>query len=139
MGRYRHPRTTQEKRQNQNCEYCRTKRRSHNLPEFWYDEIEKYTDRCWKSYRKTQYKIKTLPKKKKNSSSFAKSMSEKDHWCLNHKCRYCWNRFNKYRCKGCEERELNRKEYEKKELKKLQAQAALELKERQRQWDKKCY
>jgi len=88
MGIYRHPKTTQEKRQNQNCKYCRSKRKPQNLFD-WYDEIEKHTDRCWKSYRKTQYKIKTLSKKKKNSLSYSESMKKKDHWHLNHKCYWC--------------------------------------------------
>ena len=139
MGSFRRPRTQQEKKQNQNCEYCRPARRPHNLIDAW-DDDRKHTDKCWKNYRKTQYKVKALPKKKKNSSSFAKSMENKDHWHLNHRCRYwCQGRFSENKCKGCEERELNRKEYEQREFKKLQAQYALEQKERQREWNKECY
>jgi len=86
MGMFRQPRTRQEKRQNQNCEYCRPARRPHNLIDAWDDNLT-HTDKCWKRYRKTQYKIESLPKKKRDSSSFAKSMKRRDRWHLDHKCR----------------------------------------------------
>ena len=140
MGMFRHPRTQQEKRQNQNCEYCRPARRLNNLGLGIWDDFYKHTDRCWKSYRKTQYKVKTLTEKKRDSSSFAKSMKNRDHWHLDHKChRWCHRSFSENKCKGCEEREINRKEYERRESKKLRAQFALEQKENLRQWNKECY
>ena len=92
MGMFRHPKTGQEKRQNQNCEYCRPARRPHNLIDVWDDDIRQ-ADRCWKRYRKTQYKTKSIFKKKKDSSSFIKSIKKKDHWYLHHKlCYFRWGR-----------------------------------------------
>lgn len=54
---YRHMKTTQEKRANQNCIYVRAKRRSNNLPSQW-DDIYTATSRTWKSTRHTQYRQK---------------------------------------------------------------------------------
>lgn len=53
-GTYRHPKTTAEKRANQNTKYARAKRKGWNLP-CVYDDIPVYTSRCWKDKRKKQY------------------------------------------------------------------------------------
>jgi len=96
MGLFRHPRTTQEKRQNQDFrEFCRPARRPSNLPDAWEDYF-KHQDRCWKNYRKTQYKIKNN-KQKRNSFSYSESMAKRDHWHLEHK--WCNNEYG--RCNNC--------------------------------------
>lgn len=72
MGFLRHPRTTQERRANQEGPgerlgrrtWCRAKRRCHRLPNAW-DDMIIYNQKCWKKYRKTQYRpveaIEELP------------------------------------------------------------------------------
>lgn len=96
MGLFRHPRTTQEKRQNQDYrEFCRPSRCLKNLPS-WYDDFFKHQDRCWKNYRKVQYKIKN-PRKKKDSSFYGRSMAKRDHWHFEH--RRCKSQYN--RCNNC--------------------------------------
>ena len=54
-GWLRSQRTTAEKRANQQCEYVRAKRRPHNLADAW-DDKPTIKTRCWKDYRKTQYR-----------------------------------------------------------------------------------
>jgi hypothetical protein len=59
----RRPQTTQERRANQewrdyDWKFCRPARRDKRLPNAW-DDIVTHSDRCWKSHRKTQYKIVT--------------------------------------------------------------------------------
>lgn len=66
MGWLRHIRTTQELRANGKRDYIvvdgykvktRPKRNRANLPNAWWDILNKsWDDRCWKRYRKTQYK-----------------------------------------------------------------------------------
>jgi len=63
-------------------------------------------------------------------------MGKRDHWHLNHRCWFCWTKFNKDKCKGCEKRELNRQEYHSREMEKLHNQCLLEKQERNRQWNK---
>jgi hypothetical protein len=58
MGYFRHPRTTQERRASQDG-YGRPARNLKNLPNSW-DDIWAETSRCWKQYRKTQYKVKNI-------------------------------------------------------------------------------
>lgn len=56
MGFLRHPRTTSEKRANQDG-WCRGKRSTASLPDV-YDDICPATDghRSWKRHRRTQYR-----------------------------------------------------------------------------------
>ena len=63
-GWLRHPHTTQERRLSLRVgeEYevkVRGKRSFPNLPEAW-DDIIRYNQRCWKSFRPTQYKVKSV-------------------------------------------------------------------------------
>lgn len=51
---YRSPRTTQEKRNNQE-NWHRAKRSPCNLPDLW-DDIYAHKDNCWKSKRKKRYR-----------------------------------------------------------------------------------
>lgn len=105
MGWLRNPRTTQERRANQDG-YCRGRRSPHRLPSSW-DDILVQTERSWKRTRKTQYKVKSI-KVKKDSSRYAEHMSRRDHFWLNHKncswhrrrCNYCikhgiWDEYEK--------------------------------------------
>ena len=110
MSWLRHPKTTQERRANQDG-YARKKRCLHHLPSAW-DDIGRsdWRDRSWKRHRKTQYKVvDKFERKKKDSSKYAKSMAKRDHFCLDHKrcswkwgrCAYCikhgiWNEYDKY-------------------------------------------
>ena len=98
MSWLRHPRTTQERRASLDG-YCRPRRNIHNLPSAWEDipRGDLY-DRCWKRFRKTQYKaINKFSKPKKDSSKYALSMSKREHFFLDHKwCSYGWKR-----CKYC--------------------------------------
>jgi len=91
---FRHIKTTQERRASQDG-WGRPKRNLHNLPSAW-DDIPRHIDRCWKRYRKTQYKTKSV-KPKRSSRAYARSMSKRDHFDLNHK-RCCWSR---RRCSYC--------------------------------------
>ena len=50
----RRPRTTSEKRANQNSPYVRAKCRPHNLPDS-YDDIKINYQKNWKCKRNTQY------------------------------------------------------------------------------------
>lgn len=52
---YRNPKTTQEKRANQDREYVRGARLGRNLPSLWDDKPIPYR-KCWKDRRKTQYR-----------------------------------------------------------------------------------
>ena len=112
-GYFRHPKTLNEKKANQNWE-VRGRRMSKRLPSAWDDVWSKGT-RCWKKTRKTQYRVKSI-KPKKNSSKFGKSMAKRDHfhadhrWCRNkrNRCAYCvkhgfWDEYDRYR-----ERRYNR-------------------------------
>lgn len=64
MGYYRHPKTANEMRQ-YFAALCdedypvrvRGRRRPHRLPHAW-DDYYVHRERCWKRYRKTQYKQK---------------------------------------------------------------------------------
>lgn len=61
MGRflnYRVIRTTQERRANQEG-WCRGRRKPHRLPNAWND-YPMYAQRCWKKYRRTQYRAKDM-------------------------------------------------------------------------------
>ena len=91
MGFLRHPHTQQERREN--WEYVRPKRR--RLPTAW-DDFFKPEDRCWKRYRKTQYRVKDR-KPKKNSRRYGKAMSRRDHFHYEHR-RCSWSR---NRCDYC--------------------------------------
>lgn len=58
----RWPQTTQERRANQewrdvDFKWCRPARRPKRLPNAW-DDMMFHVDNCWKSHRKTQYKVK---------------------------------------------------------------------------------
>lgn len=56
-GYFRAPKTTNEKRQRQNCEYSRAKRRPNNLPDTWDDlPVRARDQKSWKHKRKTQYR-----------------------------------------------------------------------------------
>lgn len=57
MGWLRHPKTTQEIRM-WDRQYGRANRSPRHLPTLYDDIPTPYNVRCWKKYRKTQYKIK---------------------------------------------------------------------------------
>ncbi len=63
---YRNPRTTQERRANSNRELrqfrirIRARRSKNRLPHYW-DEIMRERQKSWKSYRRTQYKMREIP------------------------------------------------------------------------------
>ena len=110
MSCLRHPKTAQERRASQSG-YCRAKRNLYNLPDAWDDILRKdIYDRCWKRYRRTQYKVvNKFQVNKKNSSHFSKSMVKRDHFHFNHKhchwhrarCTYCikyhiWDYYDHY-------------------------------------------
>ena len=59
MRYYRHPRTTAEKRANQDTEYARSKRNISNLVNA-YDDIPVCHQKSWKKTRKKQYKVKAM-------------------------------------------------------------------------------
>lgn len=102
----RHPRTTQEIR-----EFCAAKvdhrydsdvpkmRRSRRTLPTAYDDIWASEHRCWKKYRKTQYRPKELPKQKKRGKfrghlnpRFIIRYSKKE-WYWNVRLQYlCWRR-----------------------------------------------
>jgi hypothetical protein len=52
---YRRPRTTQERRANQECDYVRGKRLSKSLPNAW-DDYRACYQKTWKVKRQTQYR-----------------------------------------------------------------------------------
>ena len=90
----RHLHTTQERRESLRG-YCRAKRNLNNLPnsrdDYWIE-----CDRCWKSYRKTQYRtVDKFRREKKSSNKFAEHASRRDHfhkehrWCYRNPCGYC--------------------------------------------------
>lgn len=56
--RMRHPKTTQERRQNQDG-WSRPARRPHNLPDYR-DEFWVRTQKSWKSHRQEQYRALVL-------------------------------------------------------------------------------
>jgi len=92
---FRHPRTTQERRFNQEG-WERPRRR--NLPNAW-DDVHKYSDLSWKNYRKHQSKTWGFPtdEQKKDGSAYSCSMSNRNHWHLEHAlCRY-----RRRRCQWC--------------------------------------
>lgn len=92
----RRPRTTQEKRRYEKG-FSRPARNLRNLPDAW-DDIPRSNceERCWKHYRKTQYKV-VADKIKKDSSRYGLHMSWRDHFHLEH--RMCFLSF--HRCKYC--------------------------------------
>jgi hypothetical protein len=96
MSILRHPKTTQERRASFDG-YCRAKRNFSNLPDAW-DDFWRYGYRCWKRYRKTQYKtVDKFNRKKKDSSKYAKAMAKREHFHLEHKrCSY-----KRFRCSYC--------------------------------------
>lgn len=55
---YKHPKTLNEMKQNSGVDekYVRGKRRVQHIPNAW-DDIHRCVPKCWKSQRKTQYKI----------------------------------------------------------------------------------
>lgn len=53
---YRHPRTTAERRANENCEFARAKRKGHNLPNPWDDIPVSKPTKSWKDRRRKQYR-----------------------------------------------------------------------------------
>lgn len=55
MNGMRHPKTTQERRQNQDG-WCRPVRGMKRLPNS-YDDYWVRAEKCWKSYRTTQYRV----------------------------------------------------------------------------------
>lgn len=61
-GGYRHPRTTAEKRANQDGEFVRGRRKPHLLPSS-YDDIYVKGTKSWKDKRLTQYRDKPRGKK----------------------------------------------------------------------------
>jgi len=98
MGWIRRVRTLQEKRANQEG-WCRAKRRPHRLPDSWDDgDRTDWQDRCWKRYRKTQYKVKTARREKKSSRRYAEHMARRRDFWYEHRhcayryarCDYCW-------------------------------------------------
>lgn len=54
MSYFRHPKTTQERRANQEG-MCRAKRRPANVPSSW-EDLAKTSQRSWKCYRKSRYR-----------------------------------------------------------------------------------
>lgn len=58
MSWLRKPKTTQERRWAIDG-WNRPKRSNHRLPEAW-DDIYKNRYKCWKNYRKTQYRVITV-------------------------------------------------------------------------------
>jgi len=103
---FRHPRTTQERRASQGS-FCRARRNLHNLISAW-DDISRHLNKCWKSFRKTQYKTKNICSKK-DSTKYGQSMSKRDHFYLEHsqcylkskRCNYCrkmniWKDYNNW-------------------------------------------
>jgi hypothetical protein len=61
MGWLRHPRTTQERRANQDWKWCRPCRRPHLLPTTWDDLWNKSKqDRSWKRHRDNQYHVRPI-------------------------------------------------------------------------------
>lgn len=89
MGWCRKPRTTQELRElhgsrvdyreDEDIPRVRNKRR--NIPT-WYDDrqVAAREDRNWKKYRKTQWRPKKLPKKKKKTSKFRGYTEVSSRW-----------------------------------------------------------
>jgi hypothetical protein len=60
----RRPRTTQERRANQewrvvDFKWCRASRHPKRLVDAW-DDIMSHHDNCWKSHRLTQYRVKDM-------------------------------------------------------------------------------
>jgi len=107
MPYYRRLSTTQERRQcysewdwetmRSERIYYRGSRSPATLLDSWDDyPVSGWRDRCWKGFRRHQYKVKNH-KPKKDSSTYAHSMSKREHFHLEH--RYCaWIR---KRCKYC--------------------------------------
>lgn len=100
---FRNPKTTQERRNNQNewvDDYfmpIRGSRKPRRLVDAW-DDIYIHHDICWKSFRRTQYKVvNKFDVPKKDSSKFSESMKKRDHFHLNH--RGC--QWKNSRCKNC--------------------------------------
>ena len=93
---FRHPRTQNERRQNQEevIEGFRIRIRGtrKNLPSAW-DDIFTPENNCWKAHRKTQYCTK--PEPHKNSTKYGLSMSRRDHLWIEHRrchnCKFCQN------------------------------------------------
>jgi len=75
----------------------RSSRKPQHLPNFWDDIRQSKDDRCWKAFRKTQYKAKD-DKAKRDSTKYAASMAKRNHWhfehrwCINpsRRCNHCW-------------------------------------------------
>lgn len=59
---YRSPKTLNEAKASQDCEYVRAKRRPHNLPNGW-DDQPHCTQKSWKVKRRKQYREKPRGKK----------------------------------------------------------------------------
>lgn len=77
-GWCRKPRTTAEKRANQDREFVRGKRLPSSLPS-WYDDIPSIKTRSWKDHRKTQYRAGG--RGKKHVMIFDK-LSWREQWAL---------------------------------------------------------
>lgn len=73
---YRSPKTTQEKRANQDREYVRGARLGRNLPSVWDDKPILHS-KSWKSKRKTQYRG---PKRGRPKYAFFKSYEYRALW-----------------------------------------------------------
>lgn len=98
MGYFRHPQTTQERRQwysaeEMRSEYpdikgCRRRRSEHNMPN-WYDDIYRhpYSRRSWKYYRDHQYKVKEEPHQKEERPHI-----EIDAQAINGRRWYSWRK-----------------------------------------------
>lgn len=103
---YRRPRTTNEKRQNQERKYVRGKRLPKSLPETW-DDIPLRLQKSWKKTRKTQYSIvDKFPKPPaKDKSKYEKHKNRKSdphvecRW--SHRacpeCKIAWQKYYKER------------------------------------------
>ena len=73
---YRHPRTTQEKRQNQDWKYVkvRGKRHPRMLPDAWNDVCRTET-KCWKDKRKKQWRPESRNKRQRHEMIFDNSLN----------------------------------------------------------------
>ena len=62
MHGMRQPKTTQERRWSYaHGKFVRAKRKSKNLPQAWDDKwVSTMRNRCWKNYRKRQYKTELV-------------------------------------------------------------------------------
>jgi len=113
MGYFRHPKTTQEIRNNEDewvdGYFIPIRGHRKNLPTLYDDYPVDHEDRCWKNFRDKQYNtVNKFDTTKLDSSNYSNSMKNRDHllfehrWCKckSRRCNYCikhnlWNRIDK--------------------------------------------